>query len=386
LEEVAARSGLRIERDRAANLWIELPGDTDDLVVLGSHLDSVPNGGWLDGALGVWAGLAVLTELSERQTPLPCSVALVDWADEEGARFGHSLFGSSAFVGSLEPGGISNLTDNEGTRASDVLDGWGVQLDSLIGPDPRLERIAAYLELHIEQGPILEEAGLSVATVDGTVGIERDRFHFTGQGAHAGPTPMNTRKDAFLAAAETALALENLAISENGKATTGRVDLEPGVPTVVPGTATLYVDLRHAEAATLERMRTAAAEIATTHAEKRNVDVNRERIWSISPRAFDASLIALAQQACEAAGASSFTMSSGALHDAAELADQVPTVMMFCASKAGLSHCPQEDSSEEDLGLAIRAFSLLVSAVIEGNGWLGQRRNGNVDQARPTPT
>ena len=364
-EERVVQLGLKPERDRAGNIWVELRGESDSLVVLGSHLDSVPAGGWLDGALGVWTGLAVLEGLLRDATRPRYSVAVVDWADEEGARFGRSLYGSSAFVGALEVDEFAGLLDSKGQTAAEVLTGAGIALESLKGADPRLSRIAAYLELHIEQGPVLEEAGVPVATVTGTVGIKRDCISFEGQSAHAGPTPMEARADALLPAAELALALEDLARRNGGRATTGRLDLEPGVPTATAGRADLFVDLRHEDAETLERMHAEAGQIAEERAAPRGVGVKRRKIWEIEPRMFDPRLVVAAQEACETAGGSDFAMPSGALHDAGELAPLVPTAMIFCASRRGLSHCLEEDSSQEDLECAIRAFDVLARSVAD---------------------
>ncbi len=185
LEERADRLGLSAERDRAGNIWVELPGESDSLIVLGSHLDSVPAGGWLDGALGVWAGLAVLEGLLRSSTPPPRSVAVVDWADEEGARFGRSLYGSSAFVGALEVDQFAGLLDRDGKTAAEVLGAAGIALESLEGADPRLDRIAAYLELHIEQGPVLEGRG---------VGGERHRDHRHKARLHLLRRPVGSRR------------------------------------------------------------------------------------------------------------------------------------------------------------------------------------------------
>ncbi len=361
----AIGSGFTPERDRAGNIWVELPGESDSLVVLGSHLDSVPAGGWLDGALGVWAGLGVLEGLLRDDVRPRYSVAVVDWADEEGARFGRSLYGSSAFVGGLDVKELAGLVDSDGKAAVDVLREAGIAIDSLGGADPRLSRVAAYLELHIEQGPILEEAGEAVATVTGTVGIRRDRVSFEGQSAHAGPTPMEGRGDALLAAAEVALALEDLACRYGGRATAGRLDLEPGVPTAICGHSDLFADLRHEDAETLERMDAELGRIVESCAAARGIGVERRRVWSIEPRAFDQRLIDAGREACARAGGTDFTMPSGALHDAAELAPLVPTTMIFCASRRGLSHCPEEDSDEDDLECAIRAFDALTRSVAE---------------------
>jgi N-carbamoyl-L-amino-acid hydrolase len=366
LAEEIAGEDFKAERDRAGNLWFLPRAPRGPLVVLGSHLDSVPNGGWLDGALGVLAGLEVARSLQAAASAAGLSLAVVDWADEEGARFGRSLFGSASFVGSLDPVQIEQLTDKDGARAVHVLAADGVDLGALGPPDARLAEIVAYLELHIEQGPVLERASIDTCAVSGTVGIERERLDFVGQPAHAGPTPMVGRRDAFLAAAETALALEGMALEAGGRVTTGRLELEPGVPTVVPGRASLFVDLRHGDAGELRRMRERALTTAEEAAKSRDCGVSREHIWGIEPREFDARLVALAEQACqEASGERHDAIESGALHDAAEMAAKVPTAMVFCASLRGLSHAPEEDSTDQALELSLRAFHGLASKALD---------------------
>jgi hydantoinase/carbamoylase family amidase len=341
-----------VEVDEAANLWAGKGGAT---VAVGSHLDSVPSGGWLDGALGVMAALEVLRCADE-------GVALVDFADEEGARFGRSLFGSSAVAGTLDPRAVADLRDADGRSLQEVVAEYGVDLDRVGGATARREGLVAYLELHIEQGPVLESEGLAAAAVSGTFGVERHGFSFTGQASHAGTTPMEMRRDAGLAAAAVGLAVESVALRHGGVGTTGALRLEPGIPTAVPGSADLVVDLRHAQseplAAMLEETRAAADEAATAH----GCAVAEHAVWRIEPIPFDERLVAAAR---EAAGTGR-VMPSGALHDAAEMARHVPTAMMFTSSSRGLSHAPEEDTPEADLEHAIGAFCHLALEVAEG--------------------
>ncbi len=217
---LSAIDGVTVERDEAANLWARLPGEREGSVAVGSHIDSVPGGGWLDGALGVMAALEVLRVAAEERPAH--GVTLVDFADEEGARFGHSLFGSSAVAGTLDPASLDGLTDAGGVDIAAALAEHGVDLGSIAGAVRRREGLRAYLELHIEQGPVLDREGVSVAAVSGTAGVERHRFGFRGQAAHAGTTPMEMRRDAGLAASATALAVEGIARAHGGVGTTGR--------------------------------------------------------------------------------------------------------------------------------------------------------------------
>jgi hydantoinase/carbamoylase family amidase len=359
---LAELGAVEVEEDEAANLWATLPGEQPDAVAVGSHIDSVPAGGWLDGALGVMAALEVLRAAAAGGQP-PRTVKLVDFADEEGARFGRSLFGSSAVSGTLDPAAVADLRDADGRPIADVLADYGVELERVGEAARRREGLVAYLELHIEQGPVLEREGLPVAAVSGTFGVERRRLVFEGQAAHAGTTPMAMRRDAGLAAARTALAVEAAALAHGGVGTTGDVRLEPGIPTAVPGRAELLTDLRHAEAGPLEAMLEQTLAAARAAADERGSDFRQDVVWRIEPIRFDERLVAAA---AEAAGTGR-VLASGALHDAAEMARHVPTAMLFAPSTSGLSHAAGEDTPEPDLEHAITAFGALAARVIEGD-------------------
>jgi N-carbamoyl-L-amino-acid hydrolase len=356
--------GLESQRDAAGNSWTFIAGERDPALAVGSHVDSVPNGGWLDGALGVMAGVAVLRAWATAGERPPRSLALVDWADEEGARFGRSLFGSSAFSGTLGPEEVRELHDAEGLEIVEVLDENGVRLDRVLDASAGQRRIAAYLELHIEQGPVLEAEGLQAAAVSGCAGVERHRFRFRGQASHAGTTPMDRRRDAGLAAAEVALRVEGIGREHGGVATTGSIALRPGIPTAVAGEAQLLVDLRHPEADELAAMLSEARSAAEGAARSRGCDFDSERVWSIEPIPFDSELVAMAREACRETTGSDRVLASGALHDAAEVARLAPAAMVFCPSIAGISHAKEEDTAEADLAAAIEAFGLLANRVL----------------------
>src|SRR3954451_3000011 len=269
---------VEVEIDEAGNLWARLAGERTETVVIGSHIDSVPNGGWLDGALGIMGALETLRSLAERGRP-PCTVTLVDWADEEGARFGRSLFGSSAAAGTLEPDSVRDLTDHDGRRLEEVLRERGVELDRALEARSRLRDVKAYLELHIEQGPVLESEGLPVGTVLGTVGVERHRAVFSGQAAHAGATPIEHRRDSFLAAARFALALRDVARRHQGVCTIGGAACEPGVVTAVPGETTMLIAQRSLEPDTLARMLPDSKQASEEAAGAEGCTVAWERLW-----------------------------------------------------------------------------------------------------------
>ena len=364
LRELLAEIGLEPEIDEAGNAWTYLSGEREPALALGSHLDSVPGGGWLDGALGVVGALGALRAWAEADGRPPRTLALVDWADEEGARFGRSLFGSSAAAGTFDPAELANARDAEGRRAAGVLAENGVELERVLDSRSRLERLAAYLELHIEQGPVLEAEGIKAAAVSGCVGVERLRFEITGRVSHAGTTPMDARRDAGLAAAAAALRIEEIAVGERGVATVGEMDFEPGIPTAVAGRASMVVDLRNRSAEALARMLQATREAVAACATERDCEVSEETVWRIEPIAFDPELVSDARKACEQVTGTAYELPSGALHDAASMAPHMPTAMVFSPSIAGVSHAPEEDTSDADLIAAIEAFGALANTRI----------------------
>ena len=364
LRELLGEIGLEPEIDEAGNAWAYLAGEREPALAVGSHLDSVPNGGWLDGALGVMGGLGVLRAWAGAADRPPRTLALADGADEEGARFGRSLFGSSAAAGALDPAELANARDAGGRRAPEVLAENGIELDRVRESQARLGRLAAYLELHIEQGPVLETEGIRAAAVTGCVGVERRRFRITGSVSHAGTTPMDARHDAGLAAAAAALRVEEIAIGDGGVGTVGEMSFAPGIPTAVPGTASLVVDLRNRDGDALERMLRSTREEIEAVATERGCEVSEEPVWRIEPIEFDPELVRLAREACGLVTGTAYELPSGALHDAASMAPHVPTAMVFSPSLRGVSHAPEEDTAEPDLQAAIEAFGALVETRI----------------------
>ena len=371
-----AELGVEPEIDEAGNLWAYLgDGGGEDgggTLAVGSHLDSVPAGGWLDGALGVVGALGVLRAYAAAGLPAGRGLALVDFADEEGARFGRSLFGSSAVAGTLDPAALADLRDGEGHPIGAVLAASGVELDNAPQAAARIERIGAYLELHIEQGPVLAAEGLPCCAVSGCAGVERSRFRFRGQASHSGTTPMQLRRDAGLAAAETALAVESIAREAGGVGTSGELTLRPGIVTAVAGEAELGVDLRHRDAGALASMLERARAAAAGAASGRGCEVTEIPVWRIAPTPFDPGLVEIAAGACASVGGRPEPLVSGALHDAAEIARRVPAAMIFSSSRGGISHAPQEDTDEADLLAAIEAFGRLAAAELAEPGRRGR--------------
>jgi N-carbamoyl-L-amino-acid hydrolase len=367
--ELDGIDGVTVETDQAGNTWASAPGDHDRFVIIGGHIDSVPDGGWLDGALNVIGGLEVLRALAHE--PRDIGLKLVDWADEEGARFGRSLMGSSACAGTLDPESVRGLTDRDGTALPDALAAHGVELDRMRGSGERLRGAAAYLELHIEQGPVLEQLGLPLGVVLGTFGVQRHAVRFKGAHAHAGATPMDLRRDAFLAAARSSLAWrDDAAQRDDVRATTGVVKASPGIVTAFNGTCEVSLDQRALDARVLADMLATARRESERIAAEEGCEVSWEQVWEIEPIPFDDDLIELADESIRSVTERSHRLPSGPLHDAAEMARVMPTVMLFVKSLGGVSHTKDEDTPIADLELSVRALDELARRTL---AWAAER-------------
>jgi beta-ureidopropionase / N-carbamoyl-L-amino-acid hydrolase len=371
-------TGAEIHVDAAGNLWSTLSGRSEKALLIGGHIDSVPNGGWLDGCLNTLAGVEILRRISaEYGGRPPVTVRLVDWADEEGARFGKSLFGSSACAGNLDMDEARQLKDKDGIGLPDALKERGIDLERVKESRQELRNAAAYQELHIEQGPVLLGLDLPLGTVLGTFGVERHAITFHGQAAHSGSTPMNRRRDAFLAAGKMGAEIYNIAQrSGGGVCTIGSCTTKPGIVTSVVEECRITLDQRHLNADALTRMFTEAKSAADTFAAEGNVTVSSERIWHIEPVLFHQELIELCDQAISETGAKPHRLPSGPLHDAAEVGRiGVPTVMMFVQSLHGISHNKIEDTREDHLKMCVTAFDKLADKIMR---WLevGATLNG----------
>jgi beta-ureidopropionase / N-carbamoyl-L-amino-acid hydrolase len=359
--------------DAAGNNWATLPGASEKSLLIGGHLDSVPNGGWLDGSLNVLAGLEVMRRIaSEFRGRPPVTVRLVDWADEEGARFGRSLLGSSAFAGTHSIDADRARTDRDGSKLEDALRRCGVEIDKFPDAQKEQKNAAAYLELHIEQGPVLERMGLPLGVVLGTKGVERHTINFHGQEAHSGSTPMNARRDALAAAAKLALEIRIIANKhEDAVCTMGSVKTFPGIVTAVVGRCEVTLDQRDLDAGVLAEMYREAQEASLRFAAEENCTVNWSRLWNIEPVPFHPHLLELCDQAVRETTAASHRMPSGPLHDAAEVSRAgIPTVMMFVQSLNGISHNKIEDTKEEHLEMSVVALDRLASKTMS---WILQR-------------
>jgi hydantoinase/carbamoylase family amidase len=362
-----AETGAEETVDAAGNQWFTLRGRSHRAVLIGGHIDSVPNGGWLDGALNVMAGVEVLRRVGADGPP-PVTIRLVNWADEEGARFGRSLFGSSAAAGSMaDQDELRTRIDAAGISLPDALREHGVELDSALDARAELQDAAAYLELHIEQGPVLEAMELPLGVVLGTFGVERHAITFRGQAAHAGSTPMDRRRDALAGAARLELEIREIArrSGEGAVCTMGGVVTKPGIVTSVVETAECLLDQRHLDAGKLTGMLDEARRASERFAAEESIDVEWERIWGIEPILFDDGLLALAEASIGEVAGRSHRLPSGPLHDAAEVARAgIPTVMLFVQSLRGLSHTKLEDTREEHLELSVQALDRLATKAI----------------------
>jgi N-carbamoyl-L-amino-acid hydrolase len=366
--------GLPVEMhtDAAGNFWATLRGESEKALLMGGHMDSVPNGGWLDGCLNVMAGVEILRRINAqyRGKP-PITVRLVDWADEEGARFGKSLFGSSACSGNLDMNEARALKDKDGITLPDALKEVGVNFERVKDCGKELANAAAYLELHIEQGPVLLDLDLPLGAVLGTFGVERHAITFHGQAAHSGSTPMNRRKDAFLAAGKMSQEIYRITDRNGGVCTIGSCTTKPGIVTSVVEECRITLDQRHLDAKALARMLAEAKEAGERFAKEGNVRVSWERIWQIEPRPFHPELIELCDAAIKETVPKSHRLPSGPLHDAAETCGAgVPTVMMFVQSLHGISHNKIEDTKEEHLELCVTAFDRLATKAM---AWVAGR-------------
>ena len=371
LKAKLAELPVETHEDEAGNLWATLRGESERELLIGGHIDSVPNGGWLDGCLNLLAGVEILRRMATEYAGAdgngkpPATVRLVDWADEEGARFGKSLFGSSACSGALDMDEARGLTDRDGVKLPDALKAVGIEFEKVKESGRELAKAAAYLELHIEQGPVLLDLGLPLGAVLGTFGVERHAVVFRGQAAHSGSTPMNRRKDAFLAAAKMSPAIYAIAERHGGVCTIGSCATKPGIVTSVVAECRITLDQRHLDPAALAAMLAEAKAASERFAAEGGVSVEWERIWHIEPRPFAPELIAMCDEAIRETVGVSHRLPSGPLHDAAETCGAgVPTAMMFVQSLHGISHNKIEDTKEEHLEQCVAAFDRFATKAI----------------------
>ena len=367
MEGKMAELPVEAHKDAAGNSWFTLKGTSEKSLLIGGHIDSVPNGGWLDGCLNLVAGLEVMRRISaEYNGKPPVTVRVVDWADEEGARFGKSLFGSAAFSGNLDLEEARVLRDKDGISLPDAIAEYGIEFENVKAAGIEAENAAAYLELHIEQGPVLLDMDLPLGAVLGTFGVERHAITFRGQAAHSGSTPMNRRKDAFLAAAKMAPEIYEITNRHGGVCTIGSCTTKPGIVTSVVAECRITLDQRHLDAASLAAMLGEAKAASERYAAEGGVTVEWERLWQIEPVLFNPELIDFCDAAILETCGVSHRLPSGPLHDAAEVSRAgIPTVMLFVQSLHGISHNKIEDTREDHLELCVAALDRLAKKTME---------------------
>ena len=358
-----AAMGLAVEIDAAGNLIAKWQAADGLAVVMGSHIDTVPQGGRFDGALGVIGGLHAIRLLQERGVQPTRPVWLIAFMDEENTRFGTALFGSRAFAGE-DLGALGDRVDRDGITLVEAMRGWDRDLAGL-GQARAIDQVGTYLELHIEQGPQLEVESIDVGVVTSIVGIVGYRVSITGQANHAGTTPMHLRRDALAGAARIVLGVRGLALERPGATSNvGVIAVEPGGSNVVPGHGTLTLDLRFPTDDGLAELETAAIGLVQDVCSDEGLGVTFESTYRIPAAPMDTTLIASLEQSARLEEATVRTMPSGAGHDAMVMARYVPTAMIFVPSRNGISHSPAEHTSPEHCALGARILARTVASLV----------------------
>jgi allantoate deiminase len=356
-------AGMSVRQDEIGNLIGLYEGTGGKTLLLGSHLDTVRDAGKYDGILGVMVAIACVQGLYDRGERPPCSIEVVAFADEEGLRFGTTFLGSSVYAGAFDEKRL-DLKDKGGVTLAEAVRDFGGDPEALKAAGRENGDVLGYCEVHIEQGPLLEELGLPVGVVTGIQGQSRARVDFTGKAGHAGTVPMQARADALCAAAQFVLEVESAAKAETGSVgTVGQISARPGAGNVIPGEAELSLDIRHADDAARERLRDHLAartqEIAASRGCRHGWQVRQE-----TPAVpADRELSALLAEAVEMARLTVHQLPSGAGHDAAQVATLAPVAMLFVRCKEGISHNPAESVTREDVGAAIEVMRNLLSLV-----------------------
>jgi hydantoinase/carbamoylase family amidase len=355
--------GIESEVDPAGNLIGRWQSGSGKPIAVGSHLDSVPRGGRFDGTLGVLSGLHAIRLLKERGVEPQRPIWLISFNDEDGGRFGTGLFGSRAFVG-RDLTELADRTDAEGTTIRDAMKAAGFDFDRLPAAH-RVDELGGYLELHVEQGPVLEHEGLDVGVVTSIVGLRGFRARLTGEANHAGTTPMRMRRDAFAGAARVALALRDAALARGDMtANVGIVQVEPGGFNIIPAACEFTIDVRSGTEdgyAQLEPLVRGALDEA---ANEGNLDVQLTELFRLDPLPLDPQLVDAVERAAADEGASHVRMPSGAGHDAMEVGRHVPAAMLFVPSRAGISHSPDEWTSPEHCERGARVLARTLELLV----------------------
>jgi N-carbamoyl-L-amino-acid hydrolase len=359
----AREAGLQVRWDAIGNLFARRAGSDPAAppIVIGSHLDSQPNGGKFDGAYGVMAGLELVRTLNDRGITTRAPIEVASWTNEEGSRFVPTMMGSGVYAGVYKLAEVLENRDTEGVTVREALESIGYRGDA-----PPV-KIGAYFEAHIEQGPVLEDTKTTIGVVQGALGQRWFDVVLTGQDSHAGPTPMNLRKDALIAASRLVLEVNRIAreYPDNARGTVGQMQVKPNSRNVVPGEVRMTVDLRNAKDATLTRMREDLERTVASLAAECKVVAELKEVVYFPPSAFDARLVQSIREAAGELDLSQRDIVSGAAHDAVYMARIAPTAMVFVPCEGGISHNEIENARPQDLA---DGCDVLLRAVLDAAG------------------
>lgn len=363
------QAGMTVWQDSVGNICGRYEGEQEGApaILLGSHLDTVRNAGRYDGMLGVLAAIEVVHGLHQQGRRLKQAIEIVGFCDEEGTRFGITLLGSRGITGTWPESWLAQ-TDADGVSVAQAMVLAGLDPARIHLAARRPEEIAAYLELHIEQGPCLEQEGLALGVVEAINGARRLNCRFTGEAGHAGTVPMSHRKDALAAAAEWMVRVETLTREQGGNrvATVGTLRCAPGAVNVIPGDVTLTLDIRGPHDQPLDALLDTLLKEAQAIASRRQLRFSAEEFYRIAATSCDSGLQQVLSEAVQAVQGRSLTLPSGAGHDAIAIAERWPSAMLFVRCKGGISHHPAESVTADDVALAIAAYSRAVSALDAG--------------------
>lgn len=361
-------AGMTVRQDAIKNLVGRYEGDGEKTLILGSHLDTVRDAGKYDGILGVMGALACVQQLHDRGEKIPFSIEVVAFADEEGLRFGTTFLGSSVYAGAFDRERLK-LQDHDGTNLWDAVRDFGGDPEALETDGRNRDDLLGYCEVHIEQGPVLEEKDLPVGVVTGIQGQSRVRASFTGKAGHAGTVPMANRRDALCAAAEFVLEVETACKVQPGAvATVGEISVLPGAVNVIPGEAELSIDLRHGEDAVRESLRDHFEHRAREIARSRGCEFNWQVRQETPAVPADPELTGLLGKAVESSDVPVEQLLSGAGHDAAQMAALTPVAMLFVRCEEGISHNPAESVTKEDVEMAVEVMGRFMELVANNIG------------------
>ena len=363
------QAGMTVWQDSVGNICGRYEGEQEGApaILLGSHLDTVRNAGRYDGMLGVLAAIEVVHGLHQQGRRLKQAIEIVGFCDEVGTRFGITLLGSRGITGTWPESWLAQ-TDADGVSVAQAMVLAGLDPARIHLAARRPEEIAAYLELHIEQGPCLEQEGLALGVVEAINGARRLNCRFTGEAGHAGTVPMSHRKDALAAAAEWMVRVETLTREQGGNrvATVGTLRCAPGAVNVIPGDVTLTLDIRGPHDQPLDALLDTLLNEAQAIASRRQLRFSAEEFYRIAATACDSGVQQVLSEAVQAVQGRSLTLPSGAGHDAIAIAERWPSAMLFVRCKGGISHHPAESVTADDVALAIAAYSRAVSALDAG--------------------